>query len=160
MLESGVDAVKRYAPPQQRNRVLNRRKSGERLDRTNYSFGNAPAPDHGNVNGSNLQNENLQPGLIPMDGCGSSEAARLLSERFQQHDNYHFLITFAGWAAAMHAYNDPTIDLSERPVMYAGASGVAWGHPKLPHQMDFLSELQRAIRNANIDPMPVAADHN
>ncbi|KAK1315104.1 Histone acetyltransferase GCN5 [Acorus calamus] len=77
MLESGVDAVKRYAPPQQRNRVLNRRKSG-------------------------------------------------------------------GWAAAMHAYNDPTIDLSgkqdvsdfcrKRPVMYAGASGVAWGHPKLPHQ--------------------------
>ncbi|KAK1266961.1 hypothetical protein QJS04_geneDACA015593 [Acorus gramineus] len=117
----------------------------ERLDRTNYSFGNALAPDHGNVNGSNLQNENLQPGLIPMDGCGSSEAARLLSER---------------WAAAMHSYNDPTIDLSERPVMYAGASGGAWGHPKLPHQMDFLSELQRALRNANIDPMPLAADHN
>ncbi|CAA0408399.1 unnamed protein product [Arabidopsis thaliana] len=34
-----------------------------------------------------------------------------------------------GWTAAMHLYNDPSVDLSERPMMYYG--GDVWG--KLPH---------------------------
>ncbi|XP_048436091.1 uncharacterized protein LOC103941171 isoform X3 [Pyrus x bretschneideri] len=82
--------VKRYAPPNQRNRPLNRRKS-------------------------------------------------------------------AGWAAAMRCFNDPSVDLPERPVMYTGSSS-AWGPFLLPHQlmastvgagspgspMDFLSELFRS----------------
>ncbi|XP_024175267.1 uncharacterized protein LOC112180919 isoform X3 [Rosa chinensis] len=88
--------VKRYAPPNQRNRPLNRRKS-------------------------------------------------------------------AGWAATMHCFNDSSVDLSERPVMYSG-SGAAWSHFKLPHQlmapaggagspvssMDFLSELCRLKNNSNV----------
>ncbi|KAK9141425.1 hypothetical protein Scep_011106 [Stephania cephalantha] len=49
----------------------------------------------------------------------------------------------------MHSYTDPSMDLSERPVMYSGAMAAAWGHSRLPHQMDFLTQLRRAISNAN-----------
>ncbi|XP_077225140.1 uncharacterized protein LOC143858387 isoform X1 [Tasmannia lanceolata] len=147
MLENPPEpSIKRYAPPSQRNRLLNRRKSGERLERINYSYGNdgeksqltpptnISVLDHGEAGNNSLPNKSLHQGLIPVGGCCSSAAAQLLSER---------------WAAAIHSYNDPSVDLSERPVMYSGASGSAWGHSKLSHQMDFLAELRRAIRNAN-----------
>lgn len=157
MLENPTDApsVKRYAPPSQRNRVLNRRKSGDRFERVNYAFGNdgekgqlssknIPGTDHGDSGSSNLT-ENSHPRLIPLDGCCSSEAVQLLNER---------------WAAATHSYNDPSIDLSERPIMYTGASGSAWGHTKLPPQMDFLAELRSAIQNANAGMTMNVADRN
>ncbi|XP_008801252.2 uncharacterized protein LOC103715418 isoform X1 [Phoenix dactylifera] len=147
---------KRYAPPAQRNRSLNRRKSGDRFEKTSYSYGidgeksqasnlrNFPSTDHGEAGGSNVQNEN-HPGLIPIDGCCTSEAAQLLNDR---------------WANAMHLCNDPSVDLSERPTMYSGASGSSWGHLKLPHQMDFLSELRRAIHNAQINAVPTASERS
>ncbi|XP_062030647.1 uncharacterized protein LOC133746486 isoform X2 [Rosa rugosa] len=114
-----ASVVKRYAPPNQRNRPLNRRKSAERFDRTN------------NLHGNDL------------------EKNQIASSR--------------GWAATMHCFNDSSIDLSERPVMYSG-SGAAWGHFRLPHQlmapaggagspvssMDFLSELCRLKHNSNV----------
>ncbi|XP_077225141.1 uncharacterized protein LOC143858387 isoform X2 [Tasmannia lanceolata] len=130
MLENPPEpSIKRYAPPSQRNRLLNRRKSGERLERINYSYGNdgeksqltpptnISVLDHGEAGNNSLPNKSLHQGLIPVGGCCSSAAAQLLSE--------------------------------QRPVMYSGASGSAWGHSKLSHQMDFLAELRRAIRNAN-----------
>ncbi|XP_058094399.1 uncharacterized protein LOC131240287 [Magnolia sinica] len=160
MLENPSDTtttVKRYDPPQ-RNRVPNRRKSGDRFERTNSlgndgdknqvtsSKNNTRALDHGEAGINTLPSENPLPGLIPINGCCSSEAAQLLNER---------------WAAAMRLHNDPLIDLSERPVMYSGASGSAWGHSKLPPQIDFLAELRRAMRNsANAGKMLNAADHS
>ncbi|XP_010251455.1 PREDICTED: uncharacterized protein LOC104593378 isoform X2 [Nelumbo nucifera] len=164
MLESSPDSsaptttVKRYAPPNQRNRVLSRRKSGEqcgdvveakkfpdRFERTNSSYTNEgdksqsssrniPILERGEAGSSNHLNEILRPGLISISGCCSSEAAQLLNDR---------------WAAAMHSYNDPSIDLSERPVIYSGSNAPAWGPLRLPHQMDFVAELRRAIRTAN-----------
>uniref|UniRef100_A0A453P2H3 Uncharacterized protein n=1 Tax=Aegilops tauschii subsp. strangulata TaxID=200361 RepID=A0A453P2H3_AEGTS len=34
-----------------------------------------------------------------------------------------------------------------KPVMYAGSGGSSWGqgHMKLPHQMNFLEDLRRAV---------------
>ncbi|CAA6668274.1 unnamed protein product [Spirodela intermedia] len=120
MLEDAAENVKRYAPPPQRNRVLNRRKSGG--DRqVNYSYGHS---------GEKSQR------LIPIAGCHSSEAAKLLNER---------------WATAVHSYDEPTTDLSsERPIMYLGASDSSWAAQlKFPHQMDFLAELRRAIQSSD-----------
>ncbi|KAJ4969402.1 hypothetical protein NE237_016103 [Protea cynaroides] len=151
MLENPTDlsipptTVKRYAPPNQRNRVHNRRKSGDRFERTSSSHSNdgeknqtssrnTPTLDHTEAVTSNHLNENSPSRLIALNGCCSSEAAQLLNDR---------------WAAAIYSYNDPTIDLSERPVMYAGSGASAWGHPRLPPQVDFLADLQRAIRNAH-----------
>ncbi|XP_010912737.1 uncharacterized protein [Elaeis guineensis] len=119
--------AKRFARPAPRMRSHHWRKSGDRFEKANYSY---------RIDGeksSNVQNDNTHPGLIPIDGCCTSQATQLLNKR---------------WANAMHLYNDPSIDLSERPVMYSGASGSSWGHLKLPHQMDFLSELQQVIHNA------------
>ncbi|XP_020574358.1 uncharacterized protein LOC110020557 isoform X2 [Phalaenopsis equestris] len=93
MLENSSDNLKRFGPPTQRNRSLNRRKSG-------------------------------------------------------------------GWAAAIHSYNDQSIDLSERPIMYSGASGTSWGHLKLPHQMDFAAELRRAINNAQSNVTAISGGHS
>ncbi|XP_010930323.1 uncharacterized protein [Elaeis guineensis] len=133
------EGAKRYAPPAQRNRSLNRRKSGDRFEKTSYSYGtdgeksqasnlrNFTSTDHGEAGGSNVQNEN-HPGLIPIDGCCTSEAAQLLNE--------------------------------QRPVMYSGASGLSWGHLKLPHQMDFLSELRRAMHNSQINAVPTASERS
>ncbi|KDP45170.1 hypothetical protein JCGZ_15035 [Jatropha curcas] len=158
-----TSVVKRYAPPNQRNRSLNRRKSGERFDRSNSLYANEaeknqqhppsrnmPVVDHGDVGSSNFLKGNSRPGLIALEGCSRSEAAQLLNDR---------------WTLAMHNYDDASIDLSERPVMYLGSSAPAWGgHIRLPHQfmpaanagappsgsqIDFLSELRRAMRNAS-----------
>nr|XP_023885727.1 uncharacterized protein LOC111997823 isoform X1 [Quercus suber]POE69275.1 hypothetical protein CFP56_39970 [Quercus suber] len=138
-------AIKRYAPPNQRNRSLNRRKS-DRFDRTNNLYANdvdknqvagsknVPVVDLGDSGSSNLLNENPRTGLIALQGCCSSEASQLLSER---------------WTAAMRSYNNPSIDLAERPVMYSGSGSSAWAQPRIPQQMDFLGELRRAMCNAH-----------
>ncbi|XP_050205486.1 uncharacterized protein LOC126655371 isoform X2 [Mercurialis annua] len=142
--------VKRYAPPNQRNRSINRRKSGEKNQ--HVPSRTASGLDHFDVGGGNPLNENSRPCLVALEGCSRSEVAQLLNDR---------------WALAMHNYNDTSVDLSERPLMYSGNSAAAWGHFKLPHQfmpqansggpssgpqMDFLSELRRAMRSANANP--------
>jgi len=154
-------SVKRYAPPNQRNR-LNRRKSGDRSDRNNTLYANdgdksqqlapsrnIPVMDHADPGSGSIKNENFRPRLIALEGCSRSEASQLLNDR---------------WAAIMHRYNDTSIDLSERPVMYPGSSASAWGQFRLPHQLmasannsgpssgpqiDFLSDLHRAMHNTN-----------
>ncbi|KAL4596804.1 hypothetical protein ACB092_12G189700 [Castanea dentata] len=144
-------AIKRYAPPNQRNRPLNRRKS-DRFDRTNNLYANdvdknqvagsknVPVIDLGDSGSSNLLNENPRTGLIALQGCSSSEASRLLHDR---------------WSAAMRSYQNPSIDLAERPVMYSGSGSSAWGHKQIigagpsGSQMDFLGELRRAMCNAH-----------
>lgn len=149
--------VKRYAPPNQRNRALGRRKSGgDRLERTNSypSEGeknqtapkNAPLLNFGDVGSSNRLNENSLGRLIPLHGCGNSEAFQLLNDR---------------WAAAMNALNNLPEDSRERPLLYK-RSASPWGHAMLPHllmsppansstgsQKDFSNELRSAIQNAN-----------
>ncbi|XP_068664956.1 uncharacterized protein [Aristolochia californica] len=127
MLENPSDTVgRRYAPPSQRNRALNRKKSGDRFERINHSFGNE--------GGKSLVTSSSN---IPVVDHGD-----------------------AGWAVAMHAYNDTSIDQSERPAIYSGASSSAWGHSKLPHQFDFLAELRRSVRNANLSTTQGSADHS
>ncbi|GMY33701.1 hypothetical protein FCV25MIE_28943 [Fagus crenata] len=151
-------AIKRYAPPNQRTRSLHRRKSSDRFDRTNHLYANdveknqvsasrnVPSMDHGDSGSSNLLNENPRSGLIALQGCCSSEAFQLLHDR---------------WAAALHCYQNPSIDISERPVMYSGSAASACNF-RLPHQMmppvgagpsgsqmDFLAELRRQMRNSN-----------
>lgn len=60
----------------------------------------------------------------------------------------------------MHLYNDSSVDLSEKPVMYSGASGSSWGHLKLPHQMDFLSKLRLAMHDAQTSAVPAASERS
>ncbi|XP_038692513.1 uncharacterized protein LOC119990596 [Tripterygium wilfordii] len=139
--------IKRYSHPNQRTRSLNRRKSSEKNQFATSR--NIHAAEHGETGSSGLLNENTHPALIALEGCSRSAASQFLNER---------------WAAAMNCYNDTTIDLSERPVMYSGSSASAWGHFRLPHQlmhqassagassglqMDFLTELSRAMAKAN-----------
>ncbi|XP_012490978.1 uncharacterized protein LOC105803377 isoform X2 [Gossypium raimondii] len=141
-------AIKRYAPPNQRNRSLGRRKSGEKNQGATSRNIN-PVGDAGSS--AMLNEDNPRHALIPLEGCSRSDASRLLSNR---------------WAAVLHRYHDTSIDLSERPVLYSGISDSAWRNFRLPHQMmspanntgpssgsqmDFLAELRRAIRNANTD---------
>ncbi|KAL3716409.1 hypothetical protein ACJRO7_008067 [Eucalyptus globulus] len=145
---------KRYAPPNQRNRSLNRRKSGEQLDRPNNFYVSDGEKNHtaalrNTINdqrdavGGNLPKENRRSPLIPLEGCSTSETSRVLNKR---------------WEDTIHKCNDLSIDSSERPVMYSGST-------KLPHQliapsgvgspgsqMDFLGELRQAMRNANAGP--------
>ncbi|EOA12402.1 hypothetical protein CARUB_v10027382mg [Capsella rubella] len=100
---------KRYTPPNQRNRSSNRRRS-------RGSFSSNEGGERSQPVAVGFQRENsVTPKIISIEGCSDSksEAFQLLSNR---------------WAAAMHLYNDPSVDLSERPVMYYG--GDAWG--KLP----------------------------
>ncbi|CAI0459378.1 unnamed protein product [Linum tenue] len=158
--DSSATIVKKYAPPNQRNRPLNRRKSGDRIDRFSSLYGNdgdkiqtiPPSRnilgvDQGDAGIHTLQKGHSRRTLVALEGCCHSDASQLLNDR---------------WATVMHIYNDPTIDLSERPVLYSGGVS-AWGQFKLPHQMmpaansagssgsqmDFLSELRRAMHNAN-----------
>ncbi|KAK9066009.1 hypothetical protein SSX86_015411 [Deinandra increscens subsp. villosa] len=147
---SSTATVKRYAPPNQRNRSLGRRKSGgDRLERAS-SYGN----DGEKNQAAALKNvpimDHTDPSrLIGLQGCCNSEAYQLLNNR---------------WAAAMNAYESPSTDLAERPVMYSGSSASAWGQFRLPHQMmspiagvgtfgpqiDFISELRQAMHNSNV----------
>ncbi|CAA7050951.1 unnamed protein product [Microthlaspi erraticum] len=119
---------KKYTPPNQRKPSGNRKKSGDRTSsQQNKDAG--------------IQVEKTARRIASLDDGSKSEAYKLLSER---------------WAAAMHLYNDPTVDLSERPIMYYGGS--VWG--KLPHQIlasanktlpppmvptDYRSELRRGL---------------
>ncbi|KAG0504017.1 hypothetical protein HPP92_004089 [Vanilla planifolia] len=157
MLENNVPDNKRFVPPPLRNRSGNRRKSGDRFEKANYSPGfdgdksqasvprNSSNVDHGDSGSNQIQLEHPHTGLIALDGCSNNEAFQLLNER---------------WAAAMQAYNDPTLDLSERPSMYSGASGSSWGHLKLPYQMDFIAEVRRAIHNAQASGRPTSSGNS
>ncbi|XP_031100046.1 uncharacterized protein LOC116004223 isoform X2 [Ipomoea triloba] len=136
---ANIATVKRYAPPNQRNRSLGRRKSGvDRLERANSyaSDGeknqnniprNITSLDHGDAGGSNRIYENRRP----------------------------------GWTTAMNLYNNLPEGSPERPVMYTrnASNPSPW---RLPHQMsqtasgpsvglqkDFLSELWQAMQNSN-----------
>ncbi|XP_058205564.1 uncharacterized protein LOC131319355 isoform X2 [Rhododendron vialii] len=157
---ANITTTKRYAPPFQRKGSLGRRKSGgDRFERINNSVNDGeknqvatskhvPLTDHGDAA---VVNENLHPRLISLHGCCKSDAFQLLNER---------------WAATINAFNDPTTDfageLKHLPVMYTGSGGSAWGQFRLPHQfnsprvaagsssgsqMDFLSELRRAMHH-------------
>ncbi|KAI3450163.1 hypothetical protein Pfo_006828 [Paulownia fortunei] len=150
-------SVKRYAPPNQRNRSLGRRKSGgDRLERVNsyVNDGGAtksgPIADHGDSGYNNRANESLRVKLIPLHGCCNSEASQLLTNR---------------WTAAMNAHNSLPEDSAERPVLYTRKSASAWGQAILPHlliqptggastglQRDFLTELRQAMHNAKSGP--------
>ncbi|RZC56323.1 hypothetical protein C5167_015177 [Papaver somniferum] len=124
-------SVKRYAPPNQRNHGLSRRKSGGiDGDKNQAASKNITITDQGDAGSSKFYPQGV---LIPLDGCSNSEAAQLLNTR---------------WEAAMHAFNDPPLDLTERPVMYSGTGASTWGQGQArpPQQMDFLAELRRAIR--------------
>ncbi|RYR41427.1 hypothetical protein Ahy_A08g037814 isoform A [Arachis hypogaea] len=89
--ESGT-VVKRYAPPNQRNRSANRRKSSDRLDRGNSAGNdseknqnalprNAHVPDQGDIGGYSLVNENHYSRFIALEGCSCSAASQLLNDR-------------------------------------------------------------------------------
>ncbi|GAB2215365.1 hypothetical protein Droror1_Dr00019750 [Drosera rotundifolia] len=141
--------IKRYAPPNQRNRNLGRRKSGDRPERASNhhpidgdrnmptAFRHAPTVEYGTVGSSNSFQDSLHSGFISLNGCSRSAASQLLRDR---------------WDAAIQSYNDPSVDLSERPVMYMGSPASAWGAFRLPHemmsgsQMDFLTLLRRAMQ--------------
>ncbi|XLS66968.1 hypothetical protein HN51_017991 [Arachis hypogaea] len=88
--ESGT-VVKRYAPPNQRNRSANRRKSSDRLDRGNSAGNdseknqnalprNAHVPDQGDIGGYSLVNENHYSRFIALEGCSCSAASQLLND--------------------------------------------------------------------------------
>ncbi|KAG6479517.1 hypothetical protein ZIOFF_062983 [Zingiber officinale] len=114
MLETDPENAKRFAPPPSRNRSLNRRKSGDRYDKPNYSQAseaernhasyprNFTAVERGEIPISNIANENTRSKLIPLERCSSSEAVQFLAE--------------------------------QKPVVYSGASGSSWVHSKLPQQ--------------------------
>ncbi|XP_044951333.1 uncharacterized protein LOC123401572 isoform X1 [Hordeum vulgare subsp. vulgare] len=144
MADTNPDSIKRYTPPVHRNRANNRRKAGDRAEKANYSYNNdgekshvpslknLPPIIHHDAFVSNAQNDYSHARLVPLEGCSASEASQLLSER---------------WAAAMNMYNDPNDSPADKPVMYAGSGGSSWGqgHMKLPHQMNFLEDLRRAV---------------
>ncbi|PHU16193.1 hypothetical protein BC332_17398 [Capsicum chinense] len=157
--ESSSDStvtVKRYAPPNQRNRALGRRKSGgDRLERAS-SYASDGEKNQMSASkfistvadsGVNRVNEYPPTKLIPLQGCCTSEAFQLLNDR---------------WAAALNAHNNLPEDSLERPVMYTKKS--PWGHGLLPHQLmsqpgagsstghkDFLSKLQMAMLNPHVN---------
>ncbi|GJT50034.1 hypothetical protein Tco_0976191 [Tanacetum coccineum] len=83
------------------------------------------------------------PSLIALKGCCSSEAYQLLNNR---------------WAAAMSAYENPSTDLSEKPVMYAGSGATEVEGSS--HQIDFLSELRKAMKHlAYLDHISILIIH-
>ncbi|CAN4101137.1 unnamed protein product [Withania somnifera] len=146
--------VKRYAPPNQRNRALGRRKSGgDRLERAS-SYASDGEKNQMSASkyistvadaGVNRVNEYPPAKLIPLQGCSTGEASQLLNDR---------------WTAALNAHNNLPEDSLERPVMYTKRA--PWGHAILPHQLmsqagtgsstgnkDFLSKLQAAMLNAH-----------
>ncbi|KAL1211988.1 hypothetical protein V5N11_023958 [Cardamine amara subsp. amara] len=102
--------TKRYTPPNQR-KSSNRRNSGEGTSSQQSKDGERSQPaDTGSQMG------NFPQSVITPQDCSRSEAYQLMRERY---------------AAAVLEYNDPTVDLSERPIMYY--EGRIWG--KLPHQI-------------------------
>uniref|UniRef100_A0A1J3F5P7 Uncharacterized protein n=2 Tax=Noccaea caerulescens TaxID=107243 RepID=A0A1J3F5P7_NOCCA len=128
-----TSAPKRYTPPNQRNRSSNRRRS------RGSSIGNEGERSQPVAVG--IQRENSSPRIISPEGCCGSEAYQLLSDR---------------WAAAMHLYNDPSVDLSERPMMYYG--GDVWimasGNRTLPPPpilpTDYRTQLSRGLPDSKV----------
>ncbi|XP_075515047.1 uncharacterized protein LOC142549777 isoform X3 [Primulina tabacum] len=129
-----IATVKRYAPPNQRNRLLGRRKSvGEPAstyandgEKNHISSTKANSMvDHGDAGVNKLSGEIHCSRLIPLHGCSDSEAFQLLN--------------------------------NQRPVLYTKKSASAWGQAFLPHlptvssglRRDLSSELQQAMNNAN-----------
>ncbi|CAN4101138.1 unnamed protein product [Withania somnifera] len=92
--------VKRYAPPNQRNRALGRRKSGgDRLERAS-SYASDGEKNQMSASkyistvadaGVNRVNEYPPAKLIPLQGCSTGEASQLLNDR---------------WTAALNAHNN------------------------------------------------------
>ncbi|XP_071725082.1 uncharacterized protein [Rutidosis leptorrhynchoides] len=127
---NSAPVVKRYAPPNQRNRSLNRQKSGG-FDRASGIYANEgeknqPAATRnfsGDAGSSSFSNENARHTLIGLEGCSRSDAAQLLNDR---------------WSATLHRYNEMSADSSKRPVMYTGSSASAWTQFRLPHQPSFI----------------------
>ncbi|CAF1936218.1 BnaC05g44360D [Brassica napus] len=115
--------TKKYTPPGLRNPSGVNKKIGDRAGSQQSKDGERSQP----------QMEKASQKIITLKDSATSEAYQLLSER---------------WAAAMHQYNDPTVDLSERPVMYYGGS--VWG--KLPHQI-------LASANNTLPPKITPADY-
>ncbi|KFK38220.1 hypothetical protein AALP_AA3G084400 [Arabis alpina] len=102
---------KKYIHPFQRTSTGKPKKAGGQTSGQQNKDGEKSQPlDAG------FQKEKTPQKIITIKDCSKSEAYHLLSKR---------------WADAMHLYNDPTVDLSERPIMYYGGS--VWG--KLPHQI-------------------------
>ncbi|XP_024975393.1 uncharacterized protein LOC112513385 [Cynara cardunculus var. scolymus] len=146
---ANISAVKRYAPPNQRNRSLGRRKSGgDGLERANIYVNDGDKNQVAALRNVPILDRPDPQRLIALEGCCNSEAYQLLNNR---------------WAAAMNSYENPSTDIAERPVMYSGSgasSGVQIGFPyqMIPatsgvgpsgHQIDFLSELRLAMHNSN-----------
>ncbi|KAL0436645.1 UNVERIFIED_CONTAM: hypothetical protein Sradi_0372400 [Sesamum radiatum] len=141
---ASIATVKRYAPPNQRNRSLGRRKSGgDRLERANSYVSDGER----NPIGATKSNPVADLG----EGVGKCSCQRKP----------------LGWAATMSAYNNLPEDSAERPVLYTRKSSSAWGHAILPHlliqptagastglQRDFLTELRQAMQNPNPSPNP------
>ncbi|CAH2054610.1 unnamed protein product [Thlaspi arvense] len=122
----------KYTPPNQRKPSGNLKKSGDRTSSQQKKDGERSQP---------LATEKTSRRIITPKDCSRSDAYQLLRER---------------WSAAMSLYNDPKLDLSERPIMYYGGS--VWG--KLPHQIlaaanntlpprispsDYRSEVRRGL---------------
>ncbi|KAK7277418.1 hypothetical protein RIF29_18570 [Crotalaria pallida] len=130
--------IKRYAPPNQRNRSSNRRKSS-----SSSSF----SSELGVGVGDNIHYPTPTARFVALQGCSGSAASHLLTHR---------------WTAAMHSFNNPK-DSSEKPVMYSGGTSSVWTQFRLPHQimtppasasssvpqLDFLGELRRQMHSAD-----------
>ncbi|XP_039025610.1 uncharacterized protein LOC120158965 [Hibiscus syriacus] len=79
--------IKRYTPPNQRNRSLGRRKSGDWFHWTNNVYGNDSEKNLGVASRNNLvgdagssgilNEDHHRPTLIPLEGCSRSDASRL-----------------------------------------------------------------------------------
>ncbi|KAF8091509.1 hypothetical protein N665_0444s0023 [Sinapis alba] len=119
MADPEVDR-KRYTPPGQRFLPGSSKKIGDRPSSQQNKEGERSQPM-------------ASPKIIILKDSATSEAYQLLNER---------------WATAMHQYNDPSVDLSERPIMYYGGS--VWG--KLPHQI-------LASANNTLPPKITPADY-
>jgi len=154
MLDGMGDSTKRQ--PSSRNRAFNKqRQSRDHFDRTTdngekdvaFSNNNVVALDRGGFSGTNNSNNNTESlisGNVSVNGCNISEAVMLMTDR---------------WAAAMHSYNDQSLNVTEKPVVYSSSGGSVWGSSKLacqPSVMDFLAELGQAIRRANNNQVNVS----
>ncbi|CAN1127939.1 hypothetical protein LINPERPRIM_LOCUS29915, partial [Linum perenne] len=136
-----------------------------------------PGIDHGDAGIHSLQNENSRVALVALEGCSNSNASQLLNDRWAtvMHIYNDPAIDLSVWlllytwlvgifaTLALWDNLDLVFIFPERPVLYSGSVSSAWGQFKLPHQMmaaansggpsgtqmDFLSELRRAMHNAN-----------
>ncbi|XP_059305095.1 uncharacterized protein LOC132056771 isoform X2 [Lycium ferocissimum] len=136
-----IATFKRYAPPNHRNRSLGRRKSGgDRLERVNSNSNDGEknqisasrSTSSDDAIGRYQVNENHRTGLIPLEGCSSSDAFQLLNN--QRPVMY---TKRSPWGQSM---------LPHQLTSQAGA--VSSPGP----QKDFLSELRLAMHGASVSP--------